>query len=620
MVVNNNELGSRDQNRPGEEHERTNKKSSKSMIDIPRRRTLQVLGGIGLLSALSADEVAAQESEATEHELTVTTPTSNTTYAIGVTGEISIGPNGDSVTDNKKLAKGTVWASGLDNYTYTGSIVALESDGPLLIEVDGNTVSGLGDSMDSDDSIPSLTTIDDFAHSDLEGVYTGQTDHFDIVSSSEGNSLSVNEIYGNVASEQHSTPRGQEYIYRVTYSAGSFPWMLVHIQDVNSRRRNSYEIRAGPGYDVLEIKQNIDGQNQSIAAVGYSFETGTTYHIGFASGESSVKATVYDENMNVLVETDEVANTTHSGGFLGWEAGDATGPEISFVGFRPFESSVDDSTSDSSESGSNETRDTGGIPTDVDGTWQIDWEDDFEGGSLDSNNWEVGFGWGTDSTSHEGRAASSQIDVSDSVLKMSIENDGPPYSTGSICSLNRKEFQPSDAPSNAIYLETRLKSMTLPGTLPAFWSKTAQNDGTVWPPEIDFAEIPLSNPQPSDFNQKSIHHVHYSSSTEVGDSSTHQDHSNGSYTLNTKDFQDDFHVFGCLWSDGEIAHFVDGELVGSSTDNTMLRACENGAPFYMLLSMQPSFGGEWIGEVPDGDWSDYTTSMEVDYVRIWHRQ
>ena len=617
VMQENNNIGRRREDRgESDQYNEPAEAGSKAKFNIPRRRALQALGGIGLLSALNVDRVAAEESDTTTHALSVTTPVSSTTYTIGVTGEITPGSRGDSVSDNGKLATGKVWSSGLDDYTYSGSIVALESDGPLTLEVDGNTISSLEPSTDSGDSMDGLTIIDDFVQEDLEEVYRGQTSHFDIISSDGSKSLSVTDIYGNIASEQYSTPRGREYIYQVTYSADSFPWMLAHIQNVASRRRDSYEIRAGPGYDVLEIKQNKDGQNQSLAAVDYSFEADTTYHIGFASGESSVKATVYDENLDVLAETDEVANTTHEGGFLGWEAGDVTGPEISSIGYRSFESSV----SESDSGNSNEARDVGGVPSDVDGTWQVNWEDDFEGDSLDDSKWEVGFGWGTGSTAHDGNATRSQIEVNDSVLTMSVENGNPPYSTGSICTLDRKEFQPSDAPSNAIYLESRLKSMSLPGTLPAFWSKTARDGGTVWPPEIDFAEIPLSNSQPSDFNEKSIHHIHYPSSTDVGDSDTHQDYSNGNYDLSTGDFQDSFHIFGCLWSDGQIAHFVDGELVGKTTDNTLLRACENGAPFYMMLSMQPNFGGDWIGEVPDGDWSDYSTEMEIDYVRIWHQQ
>lgn len=242
---------------------------------------------------------------------------------------------------------------------------------------------------------------------------------------------------------------------------------------------------------------------------------------------------------------------------------------------------------------------TGGPPNTDD--WQLSFEDTFDGGSLDTSSWSTGFGWG-DSTNYSPSVSNPEnVGVSDGRLKLrATKGDGSPeYWNGVVNTKNKVTF------GTGSYLEAKIRSIDLPGCNNAFWSKP---NSEAWPPEIDFMEVP------TDRIGESMHNIHYSTSGTVGDSSTHATYHNGSYNPDGEDMQDRFYVYGCEWQEDAIAHYVDGNLVGRTTDDTVTGAVAAGEPFYLMLNVL--VGGWPPGTVPS-DWSGYDTVMEVDWVRIW---
>lgn len=233
--------------------------------------------------------------------------------------------------------------------------------------------------------------------------------------------------------------------------------------------------------------------------------------------------------------------------------------------------------------------------------WVLAFEDTFDGGSLDTSTWGIGWGWGTSTNYSPSKASAGNVEVSDGVLKLTAtQGDGSPeYWIGAVNTKDRMTIGPGS------YLEARIKCMNLPGSNNAFWSKPNTEE---WPPEIDFVEVP------TDRIDESMHNIHYSASGEVGDGSTHETHQNGRYNPDGEDMQDRFFVYGCEWQEDVIAHYVDGNLVGRTTDNTVTDAVRAGAPFYLMLNVL--VGGWPPGDVPD-DWSGYDTEMHVDWVRVW---
>ena len=233
--------------------------------------------------------------------------------------------------------------------------------------------------------------------------------------------------------------------------------------------------------------------------------------------------------------------------------------------------------------------------------WKLSFADDFSSGSLDTSKWTVGFGWGLETNASPEHIVHENVNVRDDRLHLKATHDGPDYMAGAVNTKGKAEFGPGS------YWEAKLRMPRRVGFLPAFWSKTSRDPPT-WPPEIDFVE--LFQPDGSrDEVTTSHHHIHYSESTEVGDSSTHRD-VGASHDAGV-DLSSGFHIYGCEWLDDRVAHYVDGVKVAESSDATMVRALSKGAPFYMMLNIHI----DRIGTAdPSESWGE---ALVADWVRVW---
>ena len=123
--------------------------------------------------------------------------------------------------------------------------------------------------------------------------------------------------------------------------------------------------------------------------------------------------------------------------------------------------------------------------------WNLVFEDNFDGTSLDKKKWNPTYNWGP-THNHRAYCAEENVIVSDGTLKLKGEKKKHPKATGdrSKAKFNNKEI-PVDYTSGAIdtkghfevkygYIEGRFKAPWQKGTWPAFWTL---QDG--WPPEID---------------------------------------------------------------------------------------------------------------------------------------
>lgn len=234
--------------------------------------------------------------------------------------------------------------------------------------------------------------------------------------------------------------------------------------------------------------------------------------------------------------------------------------------------------------------------------WTVAFEDNFDSGTLDTSSWGIGWGWGVNTNNGPSTIVEENVEVSNGMLRLhATPGDSTNYYVGGVHSKNNVTFSPP------VYLEARMRSMDLPGSTNAFWSKP---NSEAWPPEIDFMECPTAR------IDETMHNIHYSGSGTCGDSSTHQTSHNGSTTASRGNYAEDFYIFGCLWTGDEIAHYVDGNLIGRTTDSNVLNSTNNCGDFYMMLN---NLVGGWPpGEVPpESDWDNYKTVTEVDWVRVW---
>ncbi|MFC4550097.1 MULTISPECIES: glycoside hydrolase family 16 protein [Halorussus] len=228
--------------------------------------------------------------------------------------------------------------------------------------------------------------------------------------------------------------------------------------------------------------------------------------------------------------------------------------------------------------------------------WTLAFEDRFDDGSLDTDEWSIGFGWGRETASSYERIVDRNVRVEDGRLKLTATHDGGPESVyaGGVNTRNKRYFGPGS------YWEAKLRAPDRRGWLPAFWSEP--NSG-VWPPEIDFFELLGNDPGISH------HNVHYDASGEQGGAHAELELSYPGVVSTT-----DPHVYGCVWRDDRVEMYVDGRRVGVHDDPTAMASLRTGAPFYMMLNIhvgktgEPDFGEPWGEE------------MAVDWVRVWERK
>ena len=229
------------------------------------------------------------------------------------------------------------------------------------------------------------------------------------------------------------------------------------------------------------------------------------------------------------------------------------------------------------------------------GKWTLAFEDQFDTGSLDTDKWSVGFGWGRDTTASYERIVDRNVRVENERLKLTATHDGGPDSVyaGCVNTRDKHYFGPGS------YWEAKFRTPDRYGWLPAFWSKP---NSEVWPPEIDFFEMLGNSPD------SSHHNIHYDGSGDQG--GNHEE-----LKLSYRDLESttDFHVYGCAWHDDRVEMYVDGQHVGTHDDPTAMESLRAGAPFYMMLNIH-------VGKTGEPDFSEsWGEEMAVDWVRVWER-
>lgn len=216
------------------------------------------------------------------------------------------------------------------------------------------------------------------------------------------------------------------------------------------------------------------------------------------------------------------------------------------------------------------------------GSGELVFSDEFDGTSLDSSKWNVGWPWGNFADHADEIIRPENITVNDGVLKITAEREGDQWYSGLI---------QTNGMFNKQYgtWEARIKAVNTPGFLSAFWSAT--NEG--WPPEIDFMEVLGNNPYQAHFTQ-------------------HFNHPNGQYGVNGyeleagTDLSAGWHVYRCVWDSRNTSFFIDGKHVVTFTSQVH-------EPLYLLLNLH--VGMDWTGD-PDPD-NYEPESMYVDWVRVY---
>ena len=230
-------------------------------------------------------------------------------------------------------------------------------------------------------------------------------------------------------------------------------------------------------------------------------------------------------------------------------------------------------------------------PEGVQGSWVLDWSDEFDGGSLDRDTRQpnrYGLDDGDAPFEHDLEAAwfsPSNVSLRDGQLVLTVEEDPReldgrdyPYRTGVVQATESHWTEPGT------YVEARIQVPECDGCWPAFWLVATDR----WPPEIDVFEFfgTGEESRPS-FN------YHPEEGTQLGPEV---------YGEPGVDYRGSFHTYGVLWDGDRAVPHVDGRAYPAVAADEV-----TDLPLMVILNLSVEEGGEpAVG-----------SEMLVDWVRVW---
>lgn len=242
-------------------------------------------------------------------------------------------------------------------------------------------------------------------------------------------------------------------------------------------------------------------------------------------------------------------------------------------------------------------------PEDKPADWNLVWQDEFYGDTLDSNNWTFDLGangWGNGEL-EEYTDSTDNVRVENGNLIIEARQDESAkygYSSARIKTQDLQAWQYGR-------VEARMKLPQGQGIWPAFWMLGNDiNKTTIWPNsgEIDIMEF--IGKEPNDI-YTTMHGPGYSGANGIG---SHTELTQG--TLQT-----DYHVYAIEWEPTEIRWYIDDAQVFKVSKETVPGEWVFDHPFFILLNV--AVGGGWPG-YPD-DTTIFPQQMLVDYVRVYQR-
>jgi beta-glucanase (GH16 family) len=245
---------------------------------------------------------------------------------------------------------------------------------------------------------------------------------------------------------------------------------------------------------------------------------------------------------------------------------------------------------------------TGPTPVGQTGDWVMKFDDEFNGGALDTSKWRTCFWWADATCSiesnHEMELYNPEdVLVQDGHLRLRAQKRDMVawngityhYTSGMVMTGGRGGQIPPSFSFIYGFAEALVKVPAGQGLWPAFWTLSADYQ---WPPEIDIMEI-LGN-APNEY------HMNY-----------HYNGGDAGSTWTGPDFSAGWHVLGLDWRPDAIVWYVDG-IERWRFDNASRIINEAS---YLLLNL--AVGGDWPG--PPNNNTTFPSYFDIDYVRVWQR-
>lgn len=243
--------------------------------------------------------------------------------------------------------------------------------------------------------------------------------------------------------------------------------------------------------------------------------------------------------------------------------------------------------------------------------WKLVWSDEFQGDSIDANNWNlqvVEAGRFNDEWQrYTNSSENAYVDNSCLVIKAVHESDshGPDqYTSARLHTANKRSWKYGK-------IAARIQLPHGEGIWPAFWMLGAnidENGGdTPWPQSGEIDILELYGSKNDAIVEANLHYADRSGS--------HASMGAASFELEQGKFADDFHVFELVWDASRIAWSVDGRQF-ASTSISSDEFSEFHKEFFILLNI--AVGGKSAGR-PDAT-TRFPQYMYVDWVRVYQKK
>ena len=235
--------------------------------------------------------------------------------------------------------------------------------------------------------------------------------------------------------------------------------------------------------------------------------------------------------------------------------------------------------------------------------WNLVWQDEFDGKTLDLHNWTFDLGangWGN-SEMEEYTDHTDNVRVENGNLIIEARQDETAKYGFSSARIKTQDLQAWQYGR----VEARLKLPQGQGIWPAFWMLGSNISTTsIWPDcgEIDIMEFIGKEPN---HIYNTVHGPGYSGAKGIG-----------SHTELAQGFlQNDFHVYAIEWEPTEIRWYIDDTQTFKVTANDTPGKWVFDHPFFIILNL--AVGGGWPG-FPDSS-TIFPQQLLVDYIRVYQQ-
>lgn len=229
------------------------------------------------------------------------------------------------------------------------------------------------------------------------------------------------------------------------------------------------------------------------------------------------------------------------------------------------------------------------------------WSDEFDGTSINTDNWtfELGdgcpnvCGWGNNELQDYTDEVENAKIVDGKLIITAIKGGAGNYTSARMITQDKQEFEFGR-------IDIRAKLPEGQGIWPAVWMLGANIDNIGWPKcgEIDIMELVGHAPKASHGT------AHFNNGG--------HDYIGSSYVIANK-FSEEFHVFSIFWDKDKIKWYIDYNKFFEVSTKEVGSSYPFNNPFFFILNI--AVGGNWPGD-PDAT-TVFPQQMHIDYVRVF---